>query len=150
MIKSRILFFITYFIISIGLLSNSLYHLSGAQYYFMSNLHNKDKLNYSSNSSSWSLIWEVDSSTGYEIVTDWSNNVYILGRLYDPFIDTIFNTKFDKYGNEQWNSTWIFKNSSYISGFEVDTKQNIYNLLAIYSLEDYSVLMKIDSMGKSV
>lgn len=147
--KSRLFLVINCFILSMGFLLIGLYYPSWSQNHSKNNFLNYNSLLNSSNSSTWSRIWEVDSSIGEEIVTDLSNNVYIVGRIYENFDDSIFNIKYDKYGYEQWNTIWKFNSPCDIAGFTVDTQYNIYNLVKL-QYHDKSILMKIDKTGKSV
>jgi len=147
--KSRLFLVINCFILSMGFYLNGLYYPSWSQNHSKNNFLNYNSLLNSSNSSTWSRIWEVDSSIGEEIVTDLSNNVYIVGRIYYNFDNLIFNIKYDKYGYEQWNITWKFNSTCDIAGFTADTQYNIYNLVNLH-YQEKSILMKIDKTGKSV
>lgn len=148
--KSRLFLAINCFILSMGFLLTGLYYPFWSQNHSKNNFLNYNSLLNSSNPSTWSQIWEVDSSVGEEIVTDLSNNVYIVGRIYEYPEDSIFNIKYDKYGYEQWNTTWKFDSNCDIAGFTADTQYHIYNLVKFYYPEKKSILMKIDNTGKSV
>ena len=152
MIKARAFLIQFISLICLIFLINGLLHPALSQSYIKKNfLYNKSLLS-SSNSSTWSRIWEREPSIGEEIITDSSYNVYVIGRIYWPPEDLIFNIKYDEYGHEQWNTTWKFKNIAWgynVAGLMVDTQQNIYNLINLYSLEDKSVLMKINNTGFS-
>lgn len=138
------------FLSSIGLLSNCFYYSNESQFYNEDNfLRSNTKLN-SLNSSSWCRTLAVNT-VGERIVTDSSNNVYIVGRFYLHSDDPFFNIKFDNYGQQLWNTTWkVTGDCKQTSGLAVDSKQNIYNLVNFYSLEDTSLILKINSSGKSV
>lgn len=113
-----------------------------------SNFPNNNSLPKSSNSSTWSRIWEDDTLYGEHIVTDTSYNVYIAGTVYTNQSDKALNIKYDKYGVEQWNRTWKVNGFSYHVDFSIDSQSNIYNLIVL-SPRDLSVLMKINSTGVS-
>jgi len=148
--KDKISLVISGLTFSLIFLISGLYYPSWSQKHSKNVFLNFNSLKNSSNSSTWSRIWEVDSTIGEEIATDLSNNVYIVGRFYRHPEDPIFNIKFDEYGHEQWNATWKLNNNTSIAGLVVDSQQNIYNLVNLYALEDKSIIMKINNIGKSV
>lgn len=148
--KAKLFIVIVVLTFCLFFLISGLYSPSWSQNHSNKNFPNYNTLKKSSNSYTWSRIWEVDISAGEKIITDLSNNVYIAGKI-SRYEDSIFNIKFDKHGHEQWNITWKLPNNTYchIVGLLVDTQQNIYNLVKHYYPEDISILMKINNTGKS-
>jgi hypothetical protein len=100
----------------------------------------------SSNSNTWSYLWDFDYSFGEAIITDPSCNVYIAGRIYSYPENKIFNIKYDKNGFKQWNVIWSLNEKCSIADMALDNQSNMYNLV---QKESESLLMKINSSGFS-
>ena len=148
MIKARMFLFKFIFLICLIFLINGLLSPLWSHNFIKTNSSNFDSLLDSSNSSTWSRIWETEHSIGEELVTDASYNVYIAGRIYEYTDNKIFNIKYDKYGFEQWNKTWKFYDYCENVKLAIDSRSNIFNLVS-FSLSDLSVLMKINNSGFS-